>query len=123
MIFRMRTMKLLPSLVLVTWLMYSSSVSANEATRVACIGDSITVGAREDAATQSYSARLQILLGDEFDVRNFGLGSATLIKAGRPNVWQKLEAVRQFNPHVVVISLGTNDTVGGRRKNWEKIGQ
>ncbi len=75
-----------------------------------------------DAATQSYPAQLQDLLGDEFEIRNFGLGSATLIKTGRPNVWQKLDAIEQFNPHVVVISLGTNDTVGGQRQNWEKIG-
>ena len=119
----MKIMKLLFLLLAITGLTFSSTATANEAARVACLGDSITAGARVDAATQSYPAQLQHLLGDEFDVRNFGLGSATLIKAGRPNVWQKLDAVRQFNPNVVVISLGTNDTVGGRRKNWEKIGQ
>ncbi|MFK7736200.1 MAG: GDSL-type esterase/lipase family protein, partial [Pirellulaceae bacterium] len=113
--------KLLPRLVLTTWLICATSAEANEPTRVACLGDSITFGARVDAATQSYPAQLQDLLGDKFEIRNFGLGSATLIKAGRPSVWQKLDAVEEFNPHVVVISLGTNDTVGGRRQNWEKI--
>ena len=122
MVFRIPATKLLPRLVLATCLMWASSALANETTRVACLGDSITAGARVDASTQSYPTQLQHLLGDQFDVRNFGLGSATLIKTGRPNVWQKLDAVEQFNPHVVVISLGTNDTVGGRRRNWEKIG-
>jgi arylsulfatase A-like enzyme/lysophospholipase L1-like esterase len=99
----------------------SVSAAAHAQTRVACLGDSITAGARVDAATQSYPARLQEILGDEFTVRNFGVGGATLIKTGRPSVWQTLEAVKQFNPHCVVISLGTNDTVGGQRKNWEQI--
>ena len=122
MFFRMPATKLLTRLVLATWLMCASSALANETTRVACLGDSITAGARVDPATHSYPTQLQDLLGDEFEIRNFGLGSATLIKTGRPNVWQKLDAVEQFNPHVVVISLGTNDTVGGQRQNWEKIG-
>jgi arylsulfatase A-like enzyme/lysophospholipase L1-like esterase len=106
--------------VMVLWLPGVSHAVGRE-TRVACLGDSITAGARVEAETQSYPARLQELLGDEFSVRNFGLGSATLIRTGRPNVWQKLDVVRTFNPHVVVIALGTNDTVSGRRRNWEQI--
>ncbi len=74
-----------------------------------------------EAVTESYPAQLQRMLGSGFRVANFGLGSATLLKSGRPNVWQKLEAAKSFQPQVAVISLGTNDTVGGRRKNWEKI--
>ena len=95
---------------------------AAEPIRVACLGDSITAGARVDARTESYPAQLQRMLGSSYHVQNFGLGGATLLKSGPPNVWQKLAAARAFRPHVVVISLGTNDTVGGRRKNWEKIG-
>lgn len=97
------------------------SDASGEVVRVACLGDSITFGARVDAATQSYPARLQEVLGDGFVVQNFGLGSATLIKTGRPNVWQKLGDIKKFQPNWVVISLGTNDTVAGKRKNWEKI--
>jgi len=89
--------------------------------RVACLGDSITAGARVDAKTESYPARLQSLLGNDFEVRNFGIGGATLIKSGRPNIWRNLEAVKTYEPHIAIISLGTNDTVGGSRKNWEKI--
>ncbi|MGB0599277.1 MAG: sulfatase-like hydrolase/transferase [Rubripirellula sp.] len=98
-----------------------SFAAENEAIRVACLGDSITAGARVDAKTESYPARLQQLLGAEFVVRNFGIGGATLIKTGRPNVWRVMDAVEQFQPHVAIISLGTNDTVGGNRKNWEQI--
>jgi sialate O-acetylesterase len=89
--------------------------------RVACLGDSITAGARVEPQTESYPARLQGLLGDDFDVRNFGIGGATLIKTGRPNIWRNLDAVKRFEPHIAIISLGTNDTVGGNRKNWEQI--
>ena len=92
-----------------------------EPIRVACLGDSITAGARVDANTESYPARLQGLLGDDYEVRNFGIGGATLIKTGRPNVWRSLDEIQKFQPHVAIISLGTNDTVGGRRKNWEQI--
>jgi len=89
--------------------------------RVACLGDSITAGARVDAKTESYPARLQELLGGNCEVRNFGIGGATLIKTGRPNIWRNLDAVKKFEPHIAIISLGTNDTVGGSRKNWEQI--
>ena len=89
--------------------------------RIACVGDSITFGARVDQQTHSYPSQLQILVGRKFEVRNFGVGGATLIKSGRPNVWQKLEEIKDFKPHHVIISLGTNDTVSGNRKNWEKI--
>ena len=101
----------------------AAEAPGTEPIRIACLGDSITAGARVDAATQSYPVRLQELLGDGYEVRNLGLGGATLIKTGRPNIWQKLDDVREFQPHVAVISLGTNDTVGGQRKNWEKIGR
>ena len=90
--------------------------------RVACLGDSITAGARVKRDTESYPAVLGKLLGAGFDVRNFGVGSATLLKTGRPNVWQVLDRVKAFRPQVVIISLGTNDTCGGRRANWERIG-
>ena len=89
--------------------------------RVACLGDSITYGARVKRDTQSYPAVMQKLLGQDYEVRNFGIGGATLLKTGRPNVWQALGKAKAFRPQVVVISLGTNDTVGGRRANWAKI--
>lgn len=113
-------MKLMPLLLVIASLM-PLSAAGTEPIRIACLGDSITAGARVEAATESYPVRLQELLGERFQVRNFGTGGATLLKSGRPNVWRNLDAVRKFVPHVVVISLGTNDTVGGQRKNWEKI--
>lgn len=116
-------MRLFTSFVwIVASLFLVQGVMASDAqTKVACVGDSITAGARVDMQTETYPVRLQELLGDSYLVKNFGIGGATLIKTGRPNVWQNLDAIKAFQPDVVVISLGTNDTVGGRRQNWEKI--
>ena len=108
-------------MVLLLFSLLGVAVSAADPIRVACLGDSITAGARVDAKTASYPAQLQGLLGEGYEVRNFGIGGATLIKQGRPNVWQSLDEVKAYLPDVVVISLGTNDTVSGNRKNWEKI--
>lgn len=113
---------LLPVVGVVLFLV-SESLTARQTgpIRVACLGDSITAGARVDPQTESYPAQLQRLLGLDFEVRNFGIGGATMIQAGRPNIWQNLERVKAFQPQIVVISLGTNDTVGGARRNWEQI--
>jgi arylsulfatase A-like enzyme/lysophospholipase L1-like esterase len=90
--------------------------------RVACIGDSITAGARlTDPTKDSYPAQLQLLLGERYEVTNYGVGGCTLIRKGKPNVWPTLKRIQNenINPDVVVISLGTNDTCGGTRKCWE----
>jgi len=91
---------------------------------VACVGDSITFGARlEDPASDSYPAHLQHLLGDEYEVINLGVGGSTLIRKGKPTVWNELPNIKKVKPDIVVISLGTNDTCGmgtcGERKCWE----
>lgn len=89
----------------------SSLMASEDVIRIACLGDSITYGARVNHKTESYPARLQGILGEGYKVENFGLGSATLIKAGRPNIWRKLEEVKVFKPHVVVILAGANDVM------------
>jgi len=103
------------------WGDLSARAAGSAGLRIACLGDSITQGARVKEDTQSYPARMRELLGSRYEVENFGVGGATLLRSGRPNVWSKLEAVTSFNPHGVVISLGTNDTVDGNRGNWSRI--
>jgi lysophospholipase L1-like esterase len=93
-------------------------------TKVACIGDSITFGARlDDRDKHSYPAQLQVLLGEGYSVENFGVGSCTLIRKGKPTVWNELPKIKEANPDIIVISLGTNDTCGmgtcGDRMCWE----
>jgi len=102
------------------WAMAEQLEERSDRIRIACVGDSITHGARvTDRAKHSYPAQLQRLLGDRVEVTNFSVGSCTLIRKGRPNVWSQLGKIEKANPHVVVVSLGTNDTCGGRRRCWD----
>lgn len=87
--------------------------------RLACVGDSITYGSgTKDPKTESYPMQLAKLLGEKWDVKNFGVGGATLLNHGdKPYQKQKaFKAALDFNPDVVVIMLGTNDT---KPQNWK----
>ncbi len=90
-----------------------------EKVRVACVGDSITYGACvQDREKNCYPAVLGGLLGDAYDVRNFGVNGATLLKKG-DLPWWNVDAYKNatdFNPNVVVIKLGSNDT---KPQNWK----
>lgn len=65
-------------------------VSAVEPVKVACVGNSVTYGMRvENREHNCYPARLAQLLGEGYDVRNFGKSGATLLSRGhRPYVEQ-----------------------------------
>src|SRR3712207_5545352 len=81
--------------------------------RVACVGDSITYGAGVSGREKnSYPAVLGQWLGTKWDVRNFGVSGATLLKKGNRPYWkqQKFADALQFKPDVVIIKLGTNDS-------------
>ncbi len=95
--------------------------------RIACIGNSITAGARVlNPELQSYPAVLSgMLIGEgysNYEVKNFGIGGATMIRFGTPNLWRLLDSLRGFLPDVVIIKVGTNETVSAPRYNWEHIG-
>jgi acyl-CoA thioesterase-1 len=86
--------------------------------RIACVGDSITWGyGIKDREHDSYPAQLAAMLGKKWDVRNFGVNGATALKKGtRPyNEQQAFRDALSFEPDVVVIKLGTNDT---NAKSW-----
>ncbi len=87
--------------------------AAQEPIKVACIGNSITYGAcLDDREHDAYPAQLQRMLGNSYEVGNFGKSGATLLLRGhRPYMQQ--EEYRQavnFNPDIAVIHLGINDT-------------
>eukprot|EP01016_Furgasonia_blochmanni_P001644 TRINITY_DN10644_c0_g1_i2.p1 TRINITY_DN10644_c0_g1~~TRINITY_DN10644_c0_g1_i2.p1 ORF type:complete len:218 (+),score=28.09 TRINITY_DN10644_c0_g1_i2:64-717(+) len=77
--------------------------------RVACIGDSITES--KSLGDKAYPTQLASLLGEGFDVRNFGVLGRTMCKKGEYPYWneQKFEDAKSFLPHIVIIILGTND--------------
>lgn len=80
---------------------------------IAAVGDSITYGfGIDDRLQNSYPSQLGYLLGYTFLVENFGRNGATVLQRGnRPYVASGAyaEALR-YQPDVVIISLGTNDS-------------
>jgi lysophospholipase L1-like esterase len=89
--------------------------------RVACVGDSITVGVGAEPG-KSYPSQLQALLGDGWKVKNFGSSGRTLLRKGDHPYWKEtvFRDAQEFRPDVVVIMLGTNDT---KPQNWQFHGQ
>ncbi len=89
-----------------------------EKIRVACIGNSVTYGAGiENREWYAYPVQLQKMLGNNYEVVNFGFSGATMLKKGHKPYWETQlfhEAVN-FAPHVVIIHLGLNDT---DPRNW-----
>lgn len=85
--------------------------------KVACVGDSITHGSGASKGN-SYPDQLRRMLGEKFEVKNFGVSGATLLNSGdRPYQKQKLyKAALAYEPDVVVIMLGTNDS---KPQNWK----
>jgi len=88
--------------------------------RVACIGDSITWGyAMTNRVEECYPAQLQRLLGDGYEVKNFGdSGSGVYTQPKRapsgwlPHPWRagkQAEAAYAYGPDIVVSNLGIND--------------
>ena len=82
--------------------------------RVACVGDSITLGVgTHNPSGESYPARLQALLGKQWEVRNFGVGGRTLLRKVDPFDYH---GALLFKPDVVILALGTNDA---RTDTWK----
>ena len=114
----MHTSKTRQLLLLLTALLLTMPSLAQKV-RVACVGNSITYGANiGDREKYHYPAQLQCYLGDGFDVRNFGMNGATLLRQGdRPYVKsQQYQQSLEFLPDIVLIKLGTNDT---KPQNWQ----
>ncbi len=84
-----------------------------DARRVACIGNSITHGSGIDMQeVNGYPAQLQRLLGNSYNVHNYGVGARCMMSTSdhpymKEQAWRDAKA---FCPDVVVIKLGTNDS-------------
>ena len=96
-----------------------NSTFAAEKIKVACVGNSITYGAGiKDRIRDNYPAQLGRMLGNEYVVKNFGVSARTLLSKGDyPYIKEKAyQDALAFNPDVVIIKLGTNDT---KPHNWK----
>ena len=91
------------------------------ATRVACVGDSITAGYLSSCGL-NYPAQLQTLLGPAYNVTNYGVGGRTMLQqahlpAGdRASYWNtsQYKAALGSGSDVVLLMLGTNDAMAAR---------
>ncbi|MBR2589624.1 MAG: hypothetical protein IKE65_01725 [Clostridia bacterium] len=99
---------------------YVSTGESKGKIKVACIGDSITYGfGLSHPEKQAYPAQLQEMLGDEYEVVNFGLSGRTVsLQADMPYALEDYyEQSQSFTPDIVLFMLGTNDT---KPSNWDK---
>lgn len=90
--------------------------------KIACVGDSLTEGYTSSGGLKgntAYPAVLQNLLGDGYEVGNFGKTSFTLMKGTDKSYWNSAEYTdsRKYDADIVVIMLGTNDS---KAKYWNE---
>lgn len=86
--------------------------------KVACIGNSVTAGyLLAQPEKQAYPAQLQQLLGDGYQIGNFGHSGATLLKKGHNPYFKTKEFLEalSFGADIAIIHLGLNDT---DPRNW-----
>jgi lysophospholipase L1-like esterase len=87
--------------------------NAYATTRVSCIGGRTTLGINLSyPLKEAYPAQLQKLLGPNYNVQNFGVQGATLLKNGDNSYW-KTDAYQMAllsKPNLVFIDLGSCDT-------------
>jgi lysophospholipase L1-like esterase len=87
--------------------------------KVACIGNSITFGAGlVDWRTDSYPAVLGRILGNGYDVKNFGVNGRTALRKSKSSYWNVKQFRRAivYKPDIVIIKFGTNDS---KPENWQ----
>ena len=102
--------------IIILLLLIAAFVYADK--RVACIGNSVTYGSGHRQPEQtSYPVQLSRMLGEGYEVKNFGKPGATLLRKGhRPyNKQSEYSAALSFAPDIAIIHLGLNDT---DPRNW-----
>ena len=109
-------------IIILSVVVLAFSSCKKEPVRVACVGDSITYGhGIKDRLHDAYPGVLSSMLGDKYDVRNFGVsGTTTMTGTDMPYMnEQAYKDALEFNPQIVTIKLGTNDS---KPYNWKESG-
>ncbi len=113
----MKQLKLL-FLFLLLLPLVNTHAQENKKIKVACIGNSITFGyGIKDRIKDAYPEQLSRMLGEEYEVKNFGVSGKTLLSKGNaPYIeTQAYKEALAYNPDIVIIKLGTNDS---KDFNW-----
>jgi len=113
----MKTLKILFA-VFFCIILARETLGQTKVTKIAFIGNSITEGTGlSNPKTQAYPAQLANLLTPDWQVGNFGVSGRTMLKKGDFPIWneQKFKDALAFEPNIVVIMLGTNDS---KYYNW-----
>lgn len=87
--------------------------------KIACVGNSITYGEGMcNRENYSYPAQLQYWLGGDYEVKNFGVSGATMLREGDKPYWEQSEYQqgKDYQPDIIIIKLGTNDS---KPQNWK----
>lgn len=101
--------------------MSSDQDRETDAIRVACVGDSITRGTFVwRRKRRAYPVQLQAMLGERFFVRNFGVNANAAQRSADVSYWESDAFAKSsdFQPDIVLIMLGTNDSRG---RNWKGV--
>lgn len=108
----MKTLKLVLASFFITFF-----ALAQNPIKVACVGNSITQGPGRDNP-DSYPLQMQAILGEAYEVVNFGVSGRTMLRKGDFPYWNEpqFQQVKDFAPDVLVIMLGTNDS---KPQNWK----
>lgn len=112
------------SIVVIVLAMLLCGVQAVAKTKIACVGNSITYGYLiPERERNNFPAQLQAYLGDEYEVGNFGYPSLTLLTKGDKPYVRHGEYARSlaFNPDIVLIKLGTNDSKPRNRQYFDEF--
>ncbi|HSV09542.1 MAG TPA: GDSL-type esterase/lipase family protein, partial [Hanamia sp.] len=116
-------MKKIFILFFTAFLFFSFPLFAQNKIKVACIGNSVTYGyGLKDPSTESYPVQLQKMLGDKYEVKNFGHSGATLLRKGHNPYFKTKEFSEaiQLRPDFAIIHLGLNDTDPRDWNNYSK---
>ncbi len=104
---------------------YTVTVKAVDKIKIACIGDSVTVGVGNTGG-KSYPEQLQALLGSAYEVKNFGNSGKTVQDAGTDQVntsevcgFRHTDTYKnslKYDADYVIFMMGGNDS---KTVNWK----
>ena len=110
-------------LVFIALCLFALVAQASGPVKVACVGNSVTYGyGLSNPDAESYPSQLQKMLGEGYEVGNFGKSGATLLYKGhRPYIGlPEFHQALDFKPDWVVIHLGLNDTDPRNWPDWKE---